>query len=191
MTSLTIEIIKNKNHEAHSIRVCKMAGVLAKEVAKIDRTIDAELIQKASLYHDIGKAEIPNSILDKPGKLTDAEFVLMRKHSEIGANYIEKLEDKSVDPLLKMACEIARWHHERYDGHGYPDHLKGNQIPMAAQITSVADVYDALTSKRSYKKALTPDEAIDMILHGECGMFNPVILNCLLNCQSKLKAYIG
>jgi len=129
--------------------------------------------------------------LDKPGKLTDEEFVLMRKHSEIGANYIEKLEDKSVDPLLKMACEIARWHHERYDGHGYPDHLKGNQIPMAAQITSVADVYDALTSNRSYKKAFAPDEAIDMILHGKCGMFNPVILNCLLNCQSKLKAYIG
>ena len=90
-----------------------------------------------------------------------------------------------------MACEIARWHHERYDGHGYPDHLKGNQIPMAAQITSVADVYDALTSNRSYKKAFAPDEAIDMILHGKCGMFNPVILNCLLNCQSKLKAYIG
>lgn len=191
MTSLTIEIIKNKNHETHSIRVCKMAGVLAKEVAKIDHTINADLIQKASLYHDIGKAEIPNSILDKPGKLTDEEFVLMRKHSEIGANYIEKLEDKSVDPLLKMACEIARWHHERYDGHGYPDHLKGNQIPMAAQITSVADVYDALTSNRSYKKAFAPDEAIDMILHGKCGMFNPVILNCLLNCQSKLKAYIG
>lgn len=191
MTSLTIEIIKNKNHEAHSICVCKMAGVLAKEVAKIDHTINADLIQKASLYHDIGKAEIPNSILDKPGKLTDEEFVLMRKHSEIGANYIEKLEDKSVDPLLKMACEIARWHHERYDGHGYPDHLKGNQIPMAAQITSVADVYDALTSNRSYKKAFAPDEAIDMILHGKCGMFNPVILNCLLNCQSKLKAYIG
>lgn len=85
-----------------------------------------------------------------------------------------------------MAIEIARWHHERYDGHGYPDHLVGNQIPMAAQITSIADVYDALTSKRSYKKAFTPERAIEMILNGECGMFNTVLLNCLKTCKSQL-----
>ena len=189
MTSLTIEINNNKDHEAHSKRVCHYAAILAKEAAKLDSSIQPELIEQAALYHDIGKAGIPNCILDKPGKLTDKEFLLMKKHSEFGASYIEKYEKKG--PVISMAYEIARWHHERYDGSGYPDHLVGNQIPMAAQITSVADVYDALTSKRSYKEAFSPEKAIEMILRGKCGVFNPFILNCLLKCQVELKTCVG
>lgn len=184
MISITIEVINNKEHEAHSRRVCHYAAIIAGEAAKLDASIHPEMIEQAALYHDIGKAEIPNKILDKPGRLTDEEFSLMKKHSEFGASYIEKSEKKS--PVISMAIEIARWHHERYDGHGYPDHLVGNQIPMAAQITSIADVYDALTSKRSYKNAFTPERAIEMILNGECGMFNPVLLNCLKACKSQL-----
>lgn len=185
MTSITIEVINNKEHEEHSRRVCQYAAILAKEVAKLDASIEPDMIEQAALYHDIGKANIPNEILDKPGRLTEEEFSLIKRHSEFGADYLKKEEKKS--PVMHMAYEIARWHHERFDGHGYPDHLVGNQIPMAAQITSVADVYDALTSKRSYKEAFSPKQAIEMILHGKCGAFNPKLLYCLKKCQ---KAFI-
>lgn len=184
MASITIEVINNKDHEAHSRRVCQYAAILAKEAAKIDPSIQPDMIEQAALYHDIGKANIPNEILDKPGRLTEEEFSFMKKHSEFGADYLKKEEKKS--PVMHMAYEIARWHHERFDGHGYPDRLVGNQIPMSAQITSIADVYDALTSKRSYKDAFSPKQAIDMILHGKCGVFNPILLTCLKNCQNLL-----
>ena len=91
------------------------------------------------------------------------------------------------EPFVKIAYQICRWHHERYDGKGYPDGLVGDQIPISAQVVSLADVYDALTSKRVYKDAYPHDKAIQMILNGECGAFNPLLLECLLDVESKIQ----
>lgn len=140
---------------------------------------DIANITLASALHDIGKISIPEEILNKPGKLTNEEFAIMKTHSAIGASMLENLPFEKDEPLLKMAYQVCRWHHERYDGRGYPDGLKGDEIPLSAQVVSVADVYDALTSERVYKKAFSHEKAMEMILGGECGTFNPDILECL------------
>ena len=144
-------------------------------------------ISLASALHDIGKIAIDEKILNKPGKLTDEEFAIMKTHSLKGAQMIGKLENYESEPLLHTAYEIARWHHERWDGRGYPDGLKGNEIPIGAQLVSLADVYDALTSERCYKKAFTHEKAVEMIRNGECGAFNPLLLQCLTEVEEKLK----
>ena len=110
----------------------------------------------------------------------------MKTHSAIGANMLESLEKFRDEPLLKIAHDICRWHHERYDGRGYPDGLKGDEIPISAQIVSVADVYDALVSERVYKKAYSHEKAMALILNGECGTFNPVLVECLKDIQNEL-----
>lgn len=140
---------------------------------------EISLIIMASALHDIGKIAIDEKILNKPGRLTDEEFAVMKKHSVIGAQMLEDLPVHKNNPLVKTAYEICRWHHERYDGKGYPDGLKGDDIPISAQIVALADVYDALTSERVYKKAIPHDKAVEMILSGQCGCFNPVLLECL------------
>ncbi len=140
---------------------------------------EMSVISMASALHDIGKIGIDEKILNKPGKLTDEEFAIMKSHSVIGANMLEDLPLHKNNPLVKSAYEICRWHHERYDGRGYPDGLKGDKIPISAQIVALADVYDALTSERVYKKAIPHDEAVEMILAGKCGSFNPLMLKCL------------
>ena len=122
---------------------------------------------------------IPEEILNKPGRLTDEEFKIMKTHSEIGASLIRDMRFPKDKPLVHAAWEICRWHHERWDGKGYPDGLKGEEIPISAQVVSIVDVYDALTSERCYKKAFDHDTAIRMILDGQCGQFNPVLLKCL------------
>lgn len=144
------------------------------------------LIPMAAALHDIGKIGIDDKILNKPGRLTKEEFEIMKTHSAIGANMLESLEQFHDEPLIKIAHDICRWHHERYDGRGYPDGLKGDEIPISAQIVSIADVYDALVSERVYKKAYTHEKAMDMILNGECGTFNPVLLECLKDIQDEL-----
>ena len=144
-------------------------------------------IPLASALHDIGKIAIDEDILNKPGKLTAEEFEIMKTHSMRGAEMLSKLDNFESEPLLHTAYEIARWHHERWDGCGYPDGLKGDDIPISAQIVSVADVYDALTSERCYKPPFTHEAAIQMILHGECGVFNPLLLDCLKEIQDDLK----
>jgi len=144
------------------------------------------LIGTASALHDIGKIAIPTEIINKPGKLTHEEFEIMKTHSEIGAKMLEEIPAHKDHPLLKTAYEICRWHHERYDGKGYPDGLAGEEIPIAAQVTSMADVYDALTSERVYKKALSHDTAVKMILDGQCGAFNPLLLECLTDIGENL-----
>lgn len=144
-------------------------------------------IPLASALHDIGKIAIDEKILNKPGKLTPEEFAIMKTHSMQGAEMLSKLENFEDEPLLHTAYEIARWHHERWDGRGYPDGLKGDDIPISAQIVSLADVYDALTSERCYKPAYDHETAIKMILHGECGAFNPLLLDCLKDIQNELK----
>ena len=121
---------------------------------------DIALIITASSLHDIGKVSIPEEILNKPGRLTDEEFKIMKSHSEIGASMIRDMDFPQDKPLVRIAWEICRWHHERWDGRGYPDGLKGEEIPISAQIVSIADVYDALTSVRCYKNAYDHDTAI-------------------------------
>ncbi|WP_219711870.1 HD-GYP domain-containing protein, partial [Clostridioides difficile] len=143
---------------------------------------DITLISTASSLHDIGKISIPNKILNKPGRLTVEEFDVIKKHSKIGAKMLQELSvEQQESSLVKVAYEICRWHHERYDGNGYPDGLKGEEIPISAQVVALADVYDALTSERCYKKAYSHDKAVEMILNGKCGSFNPILLQCLIN----------
>ena len=146
-----------------------------------------DLIPLASALHDIGKIGIDEKILNKPGKLTPEEFEVIKTHSMLGAQILYDLDNFSEQPLLQTAYEIARWHHERWDGRGYPDGLKGDEIPISAQLVSLADVYDALTSERCYKKAFSHEKAMQMILNDECGAFNPLLLQCLTNIQSDLK----
>ncbi|MCI8465262.1 MAG: diguanylate cyclase [Lachnospiraceae bacterium] len=142
---------------------------------------DISLISTVSALHDIGKIAIDDKILNKPGRLTDEEFAIMKTHSLIGAELLENLPMYQDEPLVRMAYEICRWHHERYDGRGYPDGLKGEEIPISAQVVALADVYDALTSERVYKKAIPHEKAVAMILDGQCGAFNPLVLECLMD----------
>ena len=146
-----------------------------------------DLIPLASALHDIGKIGIDEKILNKPGKLTPEEFKVIQTHSMLGAKMLHDLDQFAEQPLLQTAYEIARWHHERWDGRGYPDGLKGDEIPISAQLVSLADVYDALTSERCYKKAFSHEKAVQMILNGECGAFNPLLLQCLTDVQADLK----
>ena len=125
-------------------------------------------------------------MITKPGRLTDEEFRIMKTHSEIGAILIQDMPFPKDKPLVHTAWEICRWHHERWDGKGYPDGLKGEEIPISAQVVSIVDVYDALTSERCYKKAFDHDTAVKMILEGQCGQFNPVILKCLKELRLQL-----
>ena len=142
---------------------------------------DVEAISIASCLHDIGKSQIPQSILDYPGKLSPVEYDIIKKHSVFGENMIRELDFGEISPKVKQyAMEIARAHHERYDGTGYPDGLKGEAIPISAQVVALADSYDALTSNRSYKDAFSQDVAIQMISSGMCGVFNETLLDCLL-----------
>ena len=147
---------------------------------------DISLISTASALHDIGKINIPDSILNKPGKLTREEFEVMKTHTTIGASILKSFAFHQDEPLIRVAYDICRWHHERYDGSGYPDGLCGDEIPITAQVVALADVYDALTSKRCYKRAYSQEEAIRMILNGECGRFNPLLLDCLLAIKDQL-----
>ena len=151
---------------------------------------DCYLISTASAFHDIGKVGIDESILNKPGKLTEEEFETMKKHTLIGASMLDKLEHYKDEKMIKIAYQICRWHHERYDGKGYPDGLTGEQIPIAAQVVSVADVYDALVSKRVYKDAYSHEQAMKMILNGECGAFNPLLMEVLVEIRDKIKEEI-
>lgn len=144
-------------------------------------------IALASALHDIGKMSIDDAILNKPGRLTPEEFEIMKTHTTIGADMLRELGSHHAgNALMEYAYQIARWHHERWDGKGYPDGLKGDEIPIAAQVVSVADVYDALTSVRVYKDAIPHKEAIQMILDGKCGTFNPLLLDCLLEVQDRI-----
>ena len=137
-----------------------------------------EKIVQASVMHDIGKIAIPDHILLKPGKLTDEEFEIMKQHTVKGCDIINTISFINDKEFFQYCYEICRHHHERYDGRGYPDRLAGENIPISAQIVSLADVYDALVSERVYKKAFTPDQAYDMIQAGQCGTFSPKILEC-------------
>ena len=164
-------------------------------VQKTDRyhisPTDISVISTASALHDIGKIAIPEEILNKPGRFTPEEFAVMKTHSTVGADMLEALPYYQDEPLVRAAYQICRWHHERWDGRGYPDGLKGDDIPISAQIVALADVYDALTSVRVYKPAYTHEQAVAMILNGECGQFNPLLMECLRDCADDIQAELS
>ena len=168
----------------HMTHVILVTGLLLQcLVGKTDRyhleREDIGAIRMASGLHDIGKLQIPEEILTKPHSLTPEEYEIVKRHTQIGAKLITDLPIYQNERLVKYAIEICRWHHERWNGEGYPDGLKGDAIPIAAQVVSVADVYDALTSERCYKEAFSHEKSMRMIHSGECGSFNPLLLECL------------
>ena len=194
MIGILSHIVEFRNSESaqHVLQVQTVTGMLLRRLAEKTDVYGLteekiRLITTASALHDIGKISIPESILNKPGRLTPEEFDVIRTHSVIGASMLEGLTQYRKEPLLKVAIEICRWHHERWDGAGYPDGLLGEQIPISAQVVALADVYDALTSDRCYKKAYSHDTAITMILNGECGAFNPMLLDCLQEISMRIR----
>jgi putative two-component system response regulator len=146
-----------------------------------------EMIASASALHDVGKIGIPDSVLLKPGKLTPEEFEIMKTHTTKGAAIIDELEWIQDEEFHQLSTDICMYHHEKYDGKGYPKGLKGDEIPISAQIVSVADCFDALTSVRCYKPPYTPDQAYNMIQEGQCGAFSPQILKSLTLCMPEFK----
>ncbi len=188
------QIVEFRNGESglHVVHINRIVELLLERLTqKTDRyALDwsrQHLIVTASALHDIGKIGIDEQILNKPARLTSDEFETMKKHTLIGASILDGLETYRNEPLVREAYQICRWHHERYDGQGYPDGLKGDDIPISAQVVSLADVYDALTSRRVYKEAYSHEKAMEMILGGECGAFNPLLLECLQDVQDQLK----
>lgn len=135
-------------------------------------------IARAAALHDIGKIGIPDAILLKPGRLTPEEFEIMKTHTTIGCDVLEKFKERQSGEFYQYCYDICRYHHERWDGNGYPDHLKGEEIPISAHIVAIADVYDALVSPRVYKSPYANNIAYDMIMNGECGQFSPDVLEC-------------
>ena len=177
----------------HVKRVKTYTNILAKYVAQeypeyhLDQYV-INMITSASALHDVGKIVIPDAILLKPGKLTPEEFGVIKTHTVRGCEIIDMLADIQQGEYGKVSYEICRHHHERYDGRGYPDGLKGEEIPISAQIVSVADVYDALVHERCYKKAFTTEEAYRMITNGECGAFSPKLMHCLSLAREEYEA---
>lgn len=195
MIDILSHIVEFRNGESglHVLHIRVLTGLLLKRlVQKTDQynLSDSEIrrISMASALHDIGKVAIPEEILNKPGRLTSEEFGVMKTHSQKGAQLLKDLAFHQDKPLLKAAYEICLWHHERYDGRGYPHGLAGEEIPIAAQVTALADVYDALTGERVYKHAIPHGEAVKMILNGECGAFNPLLLECLTDIADTIQS---
>lgn len=195
MINVLAHIVEFRNGESgmHVHHIKQLTSILLQNlIEKTDKyhltENDILLISTASSLHDIGKISIDDKILNKPGRLTAEEFEVIKTHSVIGAEMLNDLHNTHNYPLFAKAYEICRWHHERYDGKGYPDGLKGEEIPISAQVTSLADAYDALTSNRCYKKAFSHEKAMEMILDGQCGAFNPVLLQCLKDCEKQILA---
>ena len=193
MIRILSSILGSRNSESreHILHIKTATEMMLRQLIKITDVYhlteaDIALITTASSLHDIGKIYIPEEILNKPGRLTDEEFKIMKTHSELGADIIQDMHLPQEKPLVHTVWEICRWHHERWDGKGYPDGLKGEEIPISAQVVSIADVYDALTSERCYKKAFDHDTAIKMILDGQCGQFNPILLKCLKELSPRI-----
>ena len=198
MIRIMSNILGSRNSESreHILHIKKATEMMLRQLVKVTDAYplteaDIALITTASSIHDIGKIRIPEEILNKPGRLTDEEFKIMKTHSELGAAIIKDMDFPQDHPLVHTAWEICRWHHERWDGKGYPNGLKGEEIPISAQVVSIVDVYDALTSERCYKKAFDHDTAIQMILDGQCGQFNPILLKCLKELSIQLSKMLN
>ncbi len=198
MVSILSQIVEFRNGESglHVLHVNTMTEILLRQVVEKSgrRDLTGEdigMIAMASSLHDIGKISIPEEILNKPGRLTDEEFELMKQHAAVGAEMLRNLPHFEDEPLIRTAYEICRWHHERFDGRGYPDGLAGDDIPLSAQVVALADVYDALTSERVYKAAIPHERAIEMIMNGECGAFDPFLLECLNEVADEVRQQLS
>ncbi len=194
ITDILAEVVESRNLESgeHVKRVKSYTQILAKEMMKRYPEYhlteeEVRIIESASAVHDIGKIAIPDNILLKPGKLTDEEFECMKSHTVRGCEVLDHINEVWDDNYKAYASEICRHHHERFDGRGYPDRLVGDDIPISAQIVSVADVYDALISERCYKKAFTKEQAFHMIVNGECGIFSPKLMDCLKGVREEME----
>ncbi len=175
-------------------RICGLTGITMTEVsntypeyylpkAEIDKIVSA------SILHDVGKISTPDGILNKPGRLTNEEFEIMKQHTVQGCEILKSVYDIVDEETYNYSYDICRHHHERWDGRGYPDGLKGDDISIWAQVVSVADVYDALTSERVYKKAFSHEEAMRMIKNNECGVFNPKVLNAFVTAIERKRSW--
>ena len=194
MVDVLSHIVEFRNGESgmHVLNIRLITELLLKRLCAVtDRYRDIQtkipMIANASALHDIGKISIDEKILNKPGRLTAEEYELVKFHSAAGANMLEKTQYYPKEELVKIARDICRWHHERYDGGGYPDGLVGDEIPIEAQVVALADVYDALTHERVYKNAYSHEQAMQMILDGRCGAFNPRLLRCLTDIGGDLE----
>ena len=194
MVEVLSHIVEFRNGESgmHVLNIRSITKMLLAQLCRISDQYSAiqpriPLIANASALHDIGKISISESILNKPGKLTPEEWLIMKTHSEAGANILESTRYYPHEELVSVARDICRWHHERYDGKGYPDGLVGDDIPIEAQVVALADVYDALTHKRVYKEALPHEVSMRMIFDGECGAFNLLLLQCLADIGPQLE----
>lgn len=195
MVTILSQIVEFRNGESglHVLHIGVMTDILLHELVRhTDRypeltEQEISTIATASALHDIGKIAIPSEVLNKPGKFTPEEYEIMKAHSAAGADMLATMAENEDDRLLTVAQEICRWHHERYDGRGYPDGLKGDEIPVSAQVVAVADVYDALTSERVYKPPFSHEKALEMILGGECGAFSPLLMECLVAAADEIR----
>ncbi|MDE6983940.1 MAG: HD domain-containing protein, partial [Lachnospiraceae bacterium] len=193
ITDILAEVVESRNLESgeHVKRVKSYTRILAEELMRQFPEYgltpeEVHIIESASAVHDIGKIAIPDNVLVKPGKLTDEEFACMKSHTVRGCEVLDHI-DVWDDRYKEYAYKICRHHHERFDGRGYPDQLVGDDIPIEAQIVSVADVYDALISDRCYKKAFSKEEAFHMITEGKCGVFSPKLIQCFMNAREAME----
>ncbi len=194
MVEILSHIVEFRNGESglHILHVSTFTEMILKHLMLITdkyklSQAEIKVIVNASALHDIGKMSVPEEILNKPGRLTQEEFEIMKRHAAEGAKMLADIPYRNNEMLIRIGEQICRWHHERWDGRGYPDGLKGDEIPIGAQVVALADVYDALTSKRVYKPSFTHEKAVEMIQNGECGTFNPLILQCLDEIKDDLK----
>lgn len=194
MINILSAIVEFRNGESglHVIRIRLLTEILLEALRRrypeyiLDES-EMTNISNAAALHDIGKIAIPEEILNKPGRLTPDEFDIIKTHTVVGEGMLRDLPFGNDERVVVLGRQICRWHHERWDGRGYPDGLRGEEIPIAAQAVSLADVYDALVSQRAYKPAYSHQRAIEMIQNGECGAFNPRLMECLMAEQAHLE----
>ena len=192
-TLATIIEFRDCESGEHVTRMCSLTEILLSAIIRLYpeygiNESDIQKIANAAILHDIGKISIPDNILQKPGRLTNEEFDMMKQHTTLGCDILEKIPDVMDREMYKYSYDICRHHHERWNGRGYPDGLKGDEISIWAQVVAVADVYDALTSPRVYKAAFSHEKAVQMINDGECGEFNPKLLNAFNSSLKEIKA---
>lgn len=195
MISILSNAIETRNHEsgAHVLHVRVLTEILLRRlIRRTDRyqlsQTDISQITMLSALHDIGKIRIPEGILNKPGKLDPDEWEKMKQHTVFGDEILQQMADSQANPFIRTAREICRYHHERWDGKGYPDGLRGDEIPVSAQVVALADVFDALTSDRCYRRAIPFEDALKMIRDGACGEFNPLLIECMNDAEEELRA---
>ena len=193
MTAILGRIAEGGNAESgpHVLHISRLTALLLRKLIGEERALISEgyiaLIASAAALHDIGKVDVPSEILNKPGSLDEEERKIMQTHTSSGAAILDGLPGCGSEPFVRCARDICLWHHERWDGGGYPHGLRGDDIPLSAQIVSVVDVYDALTSQRCYKAAIPHGQAMDMLLSGECGAFNPFLLESFAALDGELR----